>query len=145
MPTILYAEDDQDARQLFAFVLRMSNYTVYEAHNGAQAVQLVRDEPVDLVILDVRMPLMTGYDAAKIIAREYPSIPVIFLSARGMSREIEKGFACGEMVVDYLVKPIAPDALLQRVERVLHGISERGLETIREESWQQLTAVKIPR
>ena len=143
MPTILYAEDDRDARELFAFVLRMNNYTVYEARNGAQAVQIVRDEPVDLVILDVRMPLMTGYDAAKIIARESPQTPVIFLSARGMSREIEKGFACGEMVVDYLVKPIAPDTLLQRVERVLDGVSERGIETIREESWQQLIAVKI--
>jgi len=143
MPTILYAEDDRDARELFAFVLRMGKYTVYEARNGAQAVQIVRDEPVDLVILDVRMPMMTGYDAAKIIAREAPTLPVMFLSARGMSREIEKGFACGEMVVDYLVKPIAPDVLLQRVEQVLHGVSERGIETVREENWQQLTAVKI--
>ncbi len=145
MPTILYAEDDRDARELFAFVLRMKNYTVYEARNGAQAVQIIRDEPVDLVVLDVRMPLMTGYDAAKIIAQEMPHLPVMFLSARGMSREIQKGFACGEMVVDYLVKPIAPDDLLQRVEWVLHGVSERGIESIREESRAQLATVQIQR
>ena len=48
MPIILYAEDDRDTRELFAFVLRMSNFTVYEARNGAQAVQIVRDEPIDL-------------------------------------------------------------------------------------------------
>ena len=142
MPTILYAEDDRDARELFAFVLRQKNYTVYEANNGAQAVQIVRDEPVDLVVLDVRMPLMTGYDAAKIIAQESPQTPVMFLSARGMSREIEKGFACGEMVVDYLVKPIAPDKLVGRVNEILFGCRQHGIKAVRQESIAQLVELQ---
>ena len=137
MSTILYAEDDRDARELFAFVLRMQNHTVYEARNGAQAVQIARDEPVDLVILDVRMPMMTGFDAARIIAREMPHIPVAFLSARGMSRDIQKGFACGEMVVDYIVKPISPDEFLARVNRVLVNVPTQGIDAIRAENLSQ--------
>lgn len=142
MPTILYAEDDRDCRELFAFVLRQAGYTVYEANNGAQAVQIVRDEPVDLVLLDVRMPLMSGYDTAKLIAEEAPHIPVIFLSAKGLSREVDKGFKCGSMVVDYLVKPIATDHLVNRVKEVLYSCRERGLEAIREESMAQFAELR---
>ena len=77
MSNILYAEDDRDCRELFAFALRQYNHKVHEAINGAQAVQIVRDEFIDLVILDSRMPMVTGYDAARIIAKENPEIPVI--------------------------------------------------------------------
>ncbi|MFQ5577744.1 MAG: response regulator transcription factor [Anaerolineae bacterium] len=141
MSTILYAEDDRDCRELFAFVLRQQEHTVYEANNGAQAVQIVRDEPVDLVIMDVRMPMMTGFDAAKIIAGEAPHVPVIFLSAKGLAREINKGFDCGNMVVDYLVKPVSTEQLVNRVEQVLYGCRKRGLKAVREESLAQLVEV----
>ena len=137
MPTVLYAEDDRDCRELFSFVLRQEGFDVREARNGAQVVQLVRDEPIDLVLLDVRMPLMTGYDAATRLAEEAPHIPVMFLSAKGLSREVDKGFKCGPMVVDYLVKPISPAQLVSRIEEVLYGCKERGLEAIREESLAQ--------
>jgi len=134
MLTILYAEDDRDCRELFAFVLRQSDYLVYEAINGAQAVQIVRDEPIDLVILDVRMPMMTGYDAARMIGKEFPNIPVMFLSAKGLQREVQTAFDCGPMVVDYVVKPVAPDELVQRVDEVLEVARTRGLEAIRQQS-----------
>lgn len=138
MATILYAEDDRDCRELFALVLRQQNHTVYEANNGAQAVQLVRDEAIDLVLLDVRMPMMTGYDAAKRIAAESPHTPVVFISAKGMGREINRGFACGEMVVDYLVKPVNIDHLVKRVNQILNDCQVQGLEFVREHSLNQL-------
>ena len=138
MSTILYAEDDRDCRELFAFVLRQRGHTVYEAINGAQAVQLVRDEAIDLAILDVRMPMMTGYDAAKQIAQEAPSIPVIFFSVKGLDREVNKGFKCGAMVVDYLIKPIGIDHLVERVENVLSECKDQGLAVVREQSLTQL-------
>jgi DNA-binding response OmpR family regulator len=142
MPTILYAEDDRDCRELFAFVLRQNGHNVLEANNGAQAVQLVRDDRIDLVILDVRMPLLSGYDAARLIAQESPQTPVMFLSAKGLSREIDKGFNCGTMVVDYLVKPISNEALVKRVEEVLYGCAVQGLEVIREESLAQFLELR---
>ena len=138
MSTILYAEDDRDCRELFAFALRKKGYQVYEANNGAQAVQIVREEPIDLVILDVRMPLMSGYDVAQLMAEEAPHIPVIFLSAKGLRREVDKGFSCGSMVVDYLVKPVSTAYLLDRVAEILANCWELGLEVVREKSMAQL-------
>ena len=134
MPTILYAEDDRDCRELFAYVLRQKEYQVYEAINGAQAVQIVRDEPIDLVILDVRMPMMTGYDAARMIGKDAPHIPIMFLSAKGLQREVQQAFDCGPMVVDYLVKPVTPDQLVWRVDEILRVARTRGLEAVRQQS-----------
>ena len=72
MANILYAEDDRDCRELFAFALRQENHTVHEARNGAQAVQIVREEPIDLAILDVRPLILKGHDSVLIIAKEQP-------------------------------------------------------------------------
>jgi DNA-binding response OmpR family regulator len=134
MANILYAEDDRDCRELFAFVLRLHHHRVHEAINGAQAVQIVREEAIDLVILDVRMPMMTGYDAARIIAHEAPEVPVIFLSAKGTRQEVTMAFECGPMAVDYLIKPISPDLLVSRVETILEECRIRGMAAVREEN-----------
>lgn len=134
MANILYAEDDRDCRELFAFALRQKKHRVHEAINGAQAVQIVRDEPIDLIMLDVRMPMMTGYDAARIIAKEAPDVPVVFLSAKGMRREVTMAFECGPMTVDYLIKPISPEQLVNRVEAILAACRMRGLAAVREEN-----------
>jgi CheY-like chemotaxis protein len=134
MATILYAEDDRDCRELFAFALRHHHHQVHEAINGAQAVQIVREEAVDLIILDARMPMTTGYDAARILAKESPDVPVVFLSARAMRREITMAFDCAPMVVEYLVKPIAPDVLVDRIERIIEDCQVRGLESVREDN-----------
>ncbi len=134
MSNILYAEDDRDCRELFAFALRQNEHKVHEAINGAQAVQIVREEPIDLIILDIRMPMMTGYDAARIIAKEAPDVPVVFLSAKGMRREVGMAFECGPMTVDYLIKPISPEQLVNRVESILEACRMRGLAAVREEN-----------
>lgn len=134
MANILYAEDDRDCRELFAFALRQKDHRVHEAINGSQAVQIVREEPIDLVILDSRMPMTTGYDAARTIAREKPDLPVVFFSARGMHREITMAFDCGSMVVDYLVKPLSPQQLIDRVETIIEECRIRGLAPVREEN-----------
>jgi len=134
MSNILYAEDDRHCRELFAFALRANGHAVHEARNGAQAVQIVREEPIDLIILDIRMPMMTGYETARIVAKEKPDIPVIFLSAKGLRREISMAYECGPMVVDYLIKPVTPDALVEHVEETIEACRVRGLEAIRAEN-----------
>ena len=134
MSNILYAEDDRDCRELFAFALRHKGHAVFEAINGAQAVQIVRDEPIDLIILDARMPMMTGYEAARIMAAESPHVPVIFLSARGLQREISMAYEAGPMVVDYLVKPVSPAELVNQVETLIDACRIRGIDTIRAEN-----------
>lgn len=134
MATILFAEGDRDCRELFSLVLRAENHHVLECVNGAQAVQVARDERIDLVVLEVRMPMMTGYDAARMISREFPDIPIMFLSARGLSHEVERGFDCGPRVVDYVVKPITPLQLVQRLEGILQISGFFGPQMVRQES-----------
>ena len=141
MANILYAEDDRDCRELFAFSLRQKEHKVHEAINGAQAVQIVREEPIDVAILDVRMPMMTGYDAARIISKEGPDIPIVFLSAKGLRREVTMGFECGSAVVDYLIKPITPQQLVDRIEDIVENCRVRGIETVREENMSRELAV----
>lgn len=143
MANILYAEDDRDCRELFAFALRQKEHRVHEAINGAQAVQIVREEPIDLAILDIRMPMVTGYDAARMIAEEGANVPILFLSAKGMRREVSMAYDCGPMVVEYVVKPIAPGQLVDRVETILTECQIRGVEAVREENMaRELVAIE---
>jgi DNA-binding response OmpR family regulator len=134
MPNILLGDNDHGCREFIAFVLRQANYRVYEAFNGAQVVQIVRDEPIDLVMLEVRLPMLTGYEAARMIGRESPSTPVMFVSARGLRSEVEKAFDCAPLVVDYLIKPVLAAQLVRRVDSVLRVSRTYGIDVVRQES-----------
>jgi DNA-binding response OmpR family regulator len=119
MTKILIAEDEPDIRDLIAFTLRFAGYEVVTGINGEEAVQLARKELPDLILLDVRMPKKTGYDACKEIKADetLKDIPVVFLSAKGQEAEIRDGMEAG--AEEYLLKPFAPDQLTERVRAVL--------------------------
>jgi DNA-binding response OmpR family regulator len=119
MPKILIAEDEPDIRDLVAFTLRFAGYEVVTANNGEEAVQTASREFPDLILLDVRMPRMTGYDACRAIKAnpELKDIPVVFLSAKGQESEIQTGLDAG--AEEYLLKPFAPDQLTDRVRAIL--------------------------
>ena len=119
MPKILIAEDEPDIRDLVAFTLRFAGYEVVAGNNGEEAVQMASREFPDLILLDVRMPRMTGYDACRAIKAnpELKDIPVVFLSAKGQESEIQTGLDAG--AEEYLLKPFAPDQLTDRVRAIL--------------------------
>ena len=119
MPRILIAEDEPDIRDLVAFTLRFAGYEVVTANNGEEAVQMASREFPDLILLDVRMPRMTGYDACRAIKAnsELKDISVVFLSAKGQESEIQTGLDAG--AEEYLLKPFAPDQLTDRVRAIL--------------------------
>lgn len=119
MAKIVIAEDEPDIRELIAFTLRFAGYEVITGNNGEEGYQLTKLERPDLVMLDVRMPKLTGYEACKRIKSEpeLAATPVIFLSAKGQENEIEQGLAAG--AEEYLLKPFAPDQLVDRVKSVL--------------------------
>lgn len=116
---ILVAEDERDIRDLIAFTLEFAGYEVVLATNGAEAVALAREARPDLVLMDVRMPRMTGYQACEALKEtpETREIPVVFLSAKGQDSEIQEGMEAG--AVDYILKPFAPDELTAQVRRIL--------------------------
>jgi CheY-like chemotaxis protein len=119
MTKILIAEDERDIRDLIAFTLRFAGYEVITANNGEEAVAQTLKEIPDLVITDVRMPKMTGYEACKQIKADPTTqhIPVVFLSAKGQEAEVQTGLASGGD--EYLLKPFAPDQLTRKVAEIL--------------------------
>jgi len=116
---ILVAEDEKDIRELIAFTLRFAGYDVVLANNGAEALEKVSQEKPALVLLDVRMPKMTGYEVCRRLKEnpETEKIPVVFLSAKGQDREVQEGYESG--AVDYIIKPFVPDELIAQVKRIL--------------------------
>jgi DNA-binding response OmpR family regulator len=119
MAKILIAEDEPDIRELVAFMLRFAGYEVVAASNGEEAVQTASREIPDLVLMDVRMPRMTGYDACRLMKAnpDLRDVPVVFLSAKGQESEIQSGLAAG--AEEYLLKPFSPDELTNRVRTIL--------------------------
>jgi CheY-like chemotaxis protein len=123
MAKILIAEDERDIRDLITFTLGFAGFEVVAASNGEEAVNLAKQEIPDLILMDVRMPRMTGYEACALLKLDpkLKDIPVIFLSAKGQDSEIQTGLQAG--AADYLLKPFAPDQLTERIQTVLaqHG------------------------
>ena len=119
MAKILIAEDEPDIRDLITFTLRFAGYEVVAASNGEEAVEMARQEMPDMILLDVRMPKKTGYEACQMIKADpqMKDIPVLFLSAKGQESEIQTGLQAG--ATEYLLKPFAPDELVQRIQDVL--------------------------
>jgi CheY-like chemotaxis protein len=119
MARILVAEDERDIRDLISFTLQFAGFEVSVAANGAEAVELAPTVKPDLILMDVRMPRMTGYQACEALKRlpEMKDTPVIFLSAKGQESEIQEGLGVG--AVEYILKPFSPDELIQRVRRIL--------------------------
>ena len=124
MAKILIAEDEKDIRDLITFTLQFAGYQVVTAANGEQAVHQARTELPDLIMMDVRMPKMNGYDACKVMKKDpqIQDIPVVFLSAKGQDQEVQAGLEVG--AVDYIIKPFSPDELTTRVKELLNKIGK---------------------
>lgn len=119
MARILIAEDEPDIRELVAFTLRFAGHEVTATANGEEALQQASKIVPDIIIMDVRMPKMTGYDACRAMKADLAlkDIPVVFLSAKGQDAEIQTGLEAG--AEEYLLKPFAPDQLAERVKAIL--------------------------
>ena len=122
MAKILIAEDERDIRDLVAFTLRFAGHEVFAATNGEEAVEMAPKVNPDLILMDVRMPRMTGYEACKALKanQDLKDIPVVFLSAKGQDVEMQTGLEAG--AIDYILKPFAPDELTRRVAEILQGL-----------------------
>jgi DNA-binding response OmpR family regulator len=123
MIKILIAEDEPDIRELITLTLQFNGFDVVSTRDGAEAVEVAQTDKFDLILMDVRMPRMTGYEACRQL-REIEStknIPVIFLSAKGQEAEVQAGLAAGAN--QYILKPFAPDMLAKKIQEVLKNSS----------------------
>ena len=120
---ILIVEDEKPIRDMVYFALDSDGFEIVEAVNGKEAAEKLALDVPDLILMDVRMPKMTGYEACKALKEKEDTkdIPVVFLSAKGQEAEINTGLELG--AVEYFLKPFAPDELAERVNKILteHG------------------------
>ncbi|MEV6601024.1 response regulator [Actinoplanes sp. NPDC051346] len=123
MSTILLVEDDPDIRHLVSYRLGKGGLDVIAVPDGISALREVRTRPPDLVLLDVRMPRMSGIEVCRELrAGPLPAdVPIIMLTARSRPQDLEQGYAAG--ATDYVVKPFSPRELLERVEAALARVA----------------------
>ncbi len=119
MAKILISEDEKDIRELIAFTLRFDGHEVISTSNGEEACQAALREIPDLILLDVRMPRMGGYQACEMIKanQSTQNIPVVFLSAKGQESEVRSGFEAG--ADEYILKPFSPEQLNDQIKAIL--------------------------
>lgn len=123
--TILTVEDSPNIRRLVAYNLKRAGFKVLEAGNGKEAVRLLQKSVPDLIILDIRMPEMDGFQLLELL-RRFPkaaAIPVVMMTALSQPSDVDRALSLG--VVDYLVKPLDPAVLIAKVkEALLHQLPQ---------------------
>jgi DNA-binding response OmpR family regulator len=116
---ILVADDEPNIVAALEFLLRQNGYEVQVARNGEEALRLVAGGPPDLVLLDVMMPLKSGYEVARAIRErpEWSGVRIVMLSAKGRELEVGKGLAAGADL--YITKPFSTRELVARINGLL--------------------------
>ena len=129
MAKILIAEDERDIRDLIQFTLTFAGHEVVTSINGEEALQAAALEQPDLILMDVRMPRMSGYEACQKLKADpvLGKIPVVFLSAKGQESEVQTGLRAG--AVEYILKPFSPDYLIERVAAIISQTGKAADQT----------------
>ncbi|MBN1476168.1 response regulator [Candidatus Sumerlaeota bacterium] len=116
---ILLADDEEDIKAVITLFLESKGYQIITAFDGLAALDLARSEHPDLILLDVMMPVVNGFEVCTRLKadEETRDIPVVMLSAMAQSESVDKGLAAG--AVDYIVKPFDPSRLEEVISRIL--------------------------
>lgn len=117
MATILVADDDAYIRELICLFLTNEGFRTIQTENGAEALSAMETSQVDLVVLDIMMPVMDGFQLCSELRAAYPDLPMLMVTAKGETAHKVKGFQLG--TDDYLVKPFEPVELVMRVKALL--------------------------
>ena len=117
---VLLVEDNLHNRRIFCGILTHYGFKVREAEDGEQALEMAQDDPPDLILMDLSLPVMDGWEATRRIKAipELKHIPILALTAHAMAGDRERALSAG--CDGYLSKPISPTAVANQVERVLH-------------------------
>ncbi len=120
MKKILIVDDQEEIRRLVDITLRVENYQILQAESGEEAIEIVKAEKPDLIIMDIMMPGgIDGLEATRILKNdpETKECLIIMLTAKGQSYEREEGLAAG--ADDYFAKPFSPLVLIKKVEELI--------------------------
>lgn len=128
MTRIMVVDDDADIRELIRVYLAREGLTVMQASNGQEALSMLETTPADLVVLDIMMPLMDGWELCRELRAQYADLPLLMVTAKSESVHKVKGFQLG--TDDYLVKPFDPVELVMRVKALLKRYRINASQTI---------------
>ena len=120
MANILVADDDDLLGELVRFKLEAAGHAVTIRQDGASALEAVRRDEYDLMVLDAMMPVMSGPDVLRAVTAERPHLPVVMLTSRKAQSDVLSALTAGAR--DYLTKPFIPDELVVRVNAILKSI-----------------------
>lgn len=129
MFNILVVDDDKNTRMFLSAVLENVGYNVYTACNGEDALCVMDREHVDLVVLDIMMPKMDGYEFTRTLREAQNNLPILMVSAKQLPADKHKGFSVG--TDDYITKPIDDEEMIYRIKALLRRAkiaSERRIE-----------------
>ena len=124
MKTVLIVDDEAKIRDVVASYLQREGYVTVEASNGGEALEAFANSAVDLVILDLMLPDMSGEDVCRTLRKRSP-VPVLMLTAKVAEQERIEGLSLG--ADDYVLKPFSPRELVARVRAVLRRVGEHDL------------------
>ncbi len=121
MAHILVVDDSEVLRRIVVFNLVRNGYTVSEASDGEEALQKLKESTPDLVILDIMMPKMNGFEVLKVMKQDenLSKVPVIMLTAKGGENDLQEGLKLGADI--FLTKPFSPGRLVEEVQRVINN------------------------
>jgi len=128
---ILVVEDEQDIRDLLVFNLQKNGFNVRAVDNGEKALSLIRTDNFDLILLDLMIPGISGFDLTRILKNddETSEVPIIMLTAKGEESDIVKGLEIGAQ--DYITKPFSLKVLMARISKVIQNknksINNKGI------------------
>ena len=114
MKRILVAEDNDSNYMLMTYILK-SHYEIFRAKNGVEAVEKAKAEAPDLILMDIKMPLMDGLEATRHIKAELPDIPIIALTANAFDNDRQQAMDAG--CDDFLSKPVSASVCLETIEK----------------------------
>ena len=117
MFNILIVEDDRNSRKLMEIILKTNGYEYFSAANGVQALEILDNHQIDLIILDIMMPKMNGYELTKELRNNKIDIPILMITAKQLLEDKKKGFIAG--TDDYMVKPVDEEEMLLRIKALL--------------------------
>ncbi len=126
MTKVMVVDDEPDIVRLVSFSLRRHGFEVVEANDGLTAITLAEEESPDLILMDVMMPVMNGYDASKKL-KENPktrAIPIVMLSAKSQQTEMAAGIESG--ATEYICKPFTPSELVEQVRKFVEAEQGKG-------------------
>lgn len=114
---ILVVEDDKNTRKLMCAVLKQHGFQIFDAADGMEALQVMEKEHVDLVVLDLMMPKMDGYELTRQLRQTWENLPILMVTAKQESVDKRKGFLVG--TDDYMTKPVDEEEMVLRIKALL--------------------------